>query len=146
MKILCASCDEQMDLQKVARSDESSMTVTFHCSRCGSGASLLTNPGETQLVRALNVQLGGRLTPLRPMELLSANLARKQASCPPAGPAASHTAARPRWSEAAERRLQNVPAFVRAMARRAIERYALEEGHAEITSEVMDRARDEIGI
>ncbi len=146
MKILCTSCDQQMHLEKVVGPDEGSMCITFHCTRCGNGSSILTNPGETQLVRALNVQLGGRTDLLRPMELLSTNLARKRAPGAGAGPTASHRVAPPIWSEAAERRLQNVPAFVRTMARQAIERYALEQGHTEITPDVMEHAREEVGI
>ncbi|MBI4296551.1 MAG: PCP reductase family protein [Chloroflexi bacterium] len=49
------------------------------------------------------------------------------------------------WTEEAEKRLANVPAFVRGMARKAIERYALEEGYDEITPEVMDQARAKRG-
>lgn len=50
------------------------------------------------------------------------------------------------WSQEAEARLQNVPVFARAMARRAIEDYARRHGHAEVTAAVMTEAREKMGM
>lgn len=50
------------------------------------------------------------------------------------------------WSKEAEAKLGNVPAFARAMARRAIEDYARRQGYAEVTPEVMTKGRDNMGM
>jgi hypothetical protein len=46
------------------------------------------------------------------------------------------------WTQDAERRLDNIPDFIRPMARREIERIAKERGVATITAEVMDEAKE----
>ncbi|MBI4332172.1 MAG: universal stress protein UspA, partial [Chloroflexi bacterium] len=50
------------------------------------------------------------------------------------------------WTQEAGKRLQNVPAFARAMAKRAIEDYARRHGYAEVTPEVMTEARGKMGM
>ncbi|MBI4715924.1 MAG: PCP reductase family protein [Nitrospirae bacterium] len=45
------------------------------------------------------------------------------------------------WTEEAEERLKNVPAFVRPMVRRRIEQMAADEGAERITVEMMEEAR-----
>ena len=47
----------------------------------------------------------------------------------------------PVWSAEALERLERIPAFVRPMAKMGIESFAKDNGHAEITGEVMDAAR-----
>jgi hypothetical protein len=46
------------------------------------------------------------------------------------------------WSREAEQRLDNIPDFIRPMARKEIERVAKERGLATITAQVMDDAKD----
>lgn len=46
------------------------------------------------------------------------------------------------WSREAEQRLDNIPDFIRPMARKEIERIAKERGLATITAQVMDEAKD----
>ena len=46
------------------------------------------------------------------------------------------------WTQDAERRLENIPDFIRPMARREIERIAKERGLATITAQVMDEAKE----
>jgi hypothetical protein len=46
------------------------------------------------------------------------------------------------WSREAEQRLENIPDFIRPMARKEIERLAKERGVATITAQVMDEAKD----
>ncbi|MBM4133397.1 MAG: protochlorophyllide oxidoreductase [Nitrospira sp.] len=46
------------------------------------------------------------------------------------------------WSADAEKRLENIPDFIRPMARREIERLAKERGATTITAQVMDEAKD----
>lgn len=129
MKFLCVTCDEAMTLVDAADSPDS-LTVTFRCPRCEQRVALLTNPGETQLVRSLGVAIGGRAAPPEPLELVHATLEEHRAL----------------WTEDAERRLQRVPELVRCVARESIERYARERGHRQVTVEVMDEARERIGM
>lgn len=46
------------------------------------------------------------------------------------------------WSREAEQRLENIPDFIRPMARKEVERMAKERGLATITAQVMDEAKD----
>lgn len=46
------------------------------------------------------------------------------------------------WSREAEQRLENIPDFIRPMARKEIERLAKERGVSTITAQVMDEAKD----
>ncbi|MDJ0958124.1 MAG: universal stress protein [Arenicellales bacterium] len=48
------------------------------------------------------------------------------------------------WTKEAERRMQNVPSFVRNMARMAILRYAQERGHTVITESIVEQATAEL--
>ena len=50
------------------------------------------------------------------------------------------------WTVDAAGRLDRIPAFIRPMARQAIERFARERGYATVTDEVMDQARDLMGM
>jgi hypothetical protein len=50
------------------------------------------------------------------------------------------------WTVEAAGRLERIPAFIRPMARQAIERFAQERGYATVTDEVMDQARDFMGM
>jgi hypothetical protein len=58
----------------------------------------------------------------------------------------SALAAKPRWSPEATARLDRVPNFVRGMVKKIYTEYAAERRIAEITPEVMDRARSELGL
>jgi hypothetical protein len=46
------------------------------------------------------------------------------------------------WSREAEQRLDNIPDFIRPMARKEVERLAKERGMSTITAQVMDEAKD----
>ena len=46
------------------------------------------------------------------------------------------------WTPEAQQRLDNIPDFIRPMARKEIERLAKERGVATITAQVMDDAKD----
>lgn len=146
MKFLCANCDEPMKFQEATGPEEGSMSITFACPTCENRISLLTNPGETQLVRALNVQVGGRTVPPEPMELVRSTLAQQNNRVFASQPDAAQPKEKPKWTEEAEKRLRKVPPFIREMARGAIERYAAENGFGEITSDVVDRAKEKIGM
>lgn len=145
MKFLCAKCDEPMKLEETTEPEGGSISITFACPNCGNRIILLTNPGETQLVRALNVHIGGGPTSAEPMELVRGTLARQRDQTFVSQAAASRAKETVVWTDEAEKRLANVPAFARGMARKAIERLAMEEGYDKITPDVMDRARERRG-
>jgi proto-chlorophyllide reductase subunit len=62
------------------------------------------------------------------------------------GGTGAETAAAVAWTVDAAGRLERIPAFIRPMARQAIERFARERGYATVTDEVMDQARDVMGM
>ncbi len=47
-----------------------------------------------------------------------------------------------KWTPEAQQRLDNIPDFIRPMARREIERLVKERGQSEITAEVMEEAKE----
>jgi DNA-directed RNA polymerase subunit RPC12/RpoP len=168
MKFLCLDCDEAMKLHSTAGPDEGSLTVTFRCPECGFRVAMLTNPFETQMVRSLGVKVGGRTVPAEPFENLRSTMAGARtdafestgevaSGCPFAaalgGDAVAAAAAAPTaasdavaWEAAAERRLANIPSFIRPMAKRSIERFAEGKGYTIINEAVMDEARTVFGM
>lgn len=136
MKFLCVGCDEPMRFQAVEGPEEGSVSVTFRCPGCGHRVALLTNPLETQLVRALGVKIGGREVPPKPLEVVSTTLARQRE-----GALQVEEGEGVVWTEAAETRLQRLPPLARPMARMAISRYARERGVTIVTPELMDEYR-----
>lgn len=166
MKFLCLDCDEPMKLHSTEGPDEGSLAVTFRCPTCGFRVAMLTNPFETQMVRSLGVKVGGQIAPPAPFEHLRASLADPRpdafqgAGTTPetAGPGCPFAAALGEtladaappsavtWAPEAEARLERIPSFIRAMARRSIERYAEGKGHRVVTEAVMDEARTVFGM
>jgi len=69
MKFVCMKCESFMSFEKVQVPGEQSLGVTFGCPTCGAKVAMVTNPGETAMVQALGVKLGGRTVPAEPMEL-----------------------------------------------------------------------------
>jgi len=167
MKFLCLDCDQPMKLHETKGPDEGSLSVTFRCPECGFRVAMLTNPFETQMVRSLGVKVGGRAVPAEPFETLRTAMAAPRpdvfeggeptagstgASCPFAAALGGEAAAAPAapsaiaWEAAAEARLERIPSFIRAMARRSIERFAEDRGYPAITEAVMDEARSVFGM
>ena len=175
MKFLCIACDQAMRLSGAAGPDEGSLTVTFACPSCGHRVAMLTNPWETQMVRTLGVKVGGAPAEApAPFAAVRASLAHQRDTGPaPAMPAhaaasaatdapatdgpgcpfaamiggtATSATAPVAWTGDAAGRLERIPAFIRPMARQAIERFAQERGYATVTDEVMDQARDFMGM
>jgi hypothetical protein len=155
-----------MKLHSTAGPDEGSLTVTFRCPQCGFRVAMLTNPFETQMVRSLGVKVGGRTAPATPFENLRSTMAGARtdaletasetaSGCPFAGAfvgdAVSEATSAPSadvvaWEAGAERRLANIPSFIRPMAKRSIERFAEGKGYTTITEAVMDEARTVFGM
>jgi hypothetical protein len=160
MKFLCVPCDSPMKLQTVRPPERGSLSIVYACPACGYEMAMLTNAYETQMVQSLGVRIGPEIgagassagsTP-------GAAVAAPAGRCPmteliPAMEGAIE--GRPgqggepnsvRWTAGAEARLQNVPAFVRPMARTGIERFALERGVLEVDEKILDAARDFFGM
>jgi len=78
MKFVCVLCDTQMKLEETTGPVEGSLSVTFACPSCAHRIALLTNPEETQLVRALDVKIGGRSSAPEPWEFVRTMLAAKR--------------------------------------------------------------------
>lgn len=147
MKFLCLDCDEVMAFAERQLPGDGTMAAVYSCGKCGREMALLTNPMETRLVSGLGIEVGGRTVPEQPMELIRSALAT-------GGDQAFDDTSEPRpltagtvsWSDTARERLQVVPAFVRGMVKKIYGEYAAERGIAEITPEVMDRARSDLGL
>ena len=166
MKFLCGACDKPMILEKVEGPDQGSLSIVFHCPQCAHRIALLTNPLETQLVKALNVKIGGEpVAPTDPLHFTRSSLTRRReeafltgdivevvegakvpGGCPFAGAVRGGEGKEPVWTETAEQRLQRIPGFVRPWAKKAIEGFATEKGYGTITEAVMDEARGRIGM
>jgi hypothetical protein len=143
VKFLCIECDTVMAFAERQLPGDGTMAAVFTCGACGREVAMLTNPMETQLVSSLGIRVGGRTVPEQPMELVRGTLATGGAAFADAEPA---TALRVVWSADAQERLARVPAFVRGMVKRIYTDYARERGIPQITPDVMDRARVELGL
>jgi len=142
MKFLCVSCDAQMTSVDQAAPEDGTLAIVFRCPQCRREVAMLANPMETQMVRGLCVEVGGRSTAERPLQGVRTHLEPEEDE-----PGAADPDARaPAWSAAAETRLGRIPGFVRGMVRQLYVDWAREHGVAEITVEMMDRARAELGL
>lgn len=154
MKFLCVDCDERMEFDQRRVPGDGTLAAVFRCPGCGRRTAMLANPMETQLVSSLGVEVGGRTVPDQPLEMVRSSVAtgREDAfveAVPEglgerAGPAGSAPGVR--WSPDATERLRRVPSFVRGMVRRIYTDWAKERGIREITPDVMDQARTELGL
>ncbi|MCA1837769.1 MAG: PCP reductase family protein [Actinobacteria bacterium] len=201
MKFVCLNCETYMLFEKVEKPAEGSLGVFFGCPSCGSKFSMVTNPGETQMVSSLGVQLGGRSAAAEPFEMTRGTLKdeakagagqmaaylndRISAGLPasghaPAGkPTSSGPAEKPAeasakagagcpfsamvsqmgltsstsaeahqtgsafvWTADAREKLEQLPSFVRPMVQSSIESYAKKHNYTTITLQVMDDARN----
>ena len=53
MKFVCLNCETYMGFEKVEQPAEGSLGVFFACPSCDAKFSMVTNPGETQMVSSL---------------------------------------------------------------------------------------------
>lgn len=143
MKFLCLDCDAVMEFSERRLPGDGTLTAVFACPECQRETAMLANPMETQLVSGLGVQVGGRSVPEQPLEVVRGALAEGNE----AGLVdETLTAGTVRWSDAARKRLDGVPSFVRGMVKKIYGEYAAEHGIDEITPEIMDRARSDLGL
>ena len=141
MKFLCVSCDEPMKLTQADKPDEGgSIAALFACPKCSNQIAMLTNPYETQMVQSLGVKIG-------PGEEAAAEAS---GGCPFSGMLAEMEANAQSdgvtWTPEALARLENIPDFVRPMAKQGIESFAKSNGHATIDDAVMEEARGQFGM
>jgi hypothetical protein len=165
MKFVCRKCETFMLFEKLESPAEASLGITFECPECGSRFSMVTNPGETSMVQALGVKLGGRTEPAGPMELTRETLkdpAVAAAAAEPASPAPAVSAgqaagkcpfssmisgmqqpgATMEWSREALERMEQVPSFVKPMLQSSVENYARANGITLITPAVMEASKN----
>jgi hypothetical protein len=140
MKFLCLKCDTVMAFAERQLPGDGTMAAVFTCTSCRQEVAMLTNPMETQLVASLGVKVGGRTIPEQPFELIRSNMANGGDVFDDVVPI------RVTWSVDAEERLARVPSFVRGMVKRIYTDYARERRIPIIDTEVMDRARVELGL
>lgn len=160
MKFVCRKCDTFMLFEKLESPAEASLGITFECPECGSRFSMVTNPGETSMVQALGVKLGGRTAPAEPMELTRETL--KEPAVAEAAPAAAgetkssggscpfssmisgmqQPGLKLEWSREALERMEKVPAFVKPMLQASVEAYARNNGITLITPTVMEASKN----
>lgn len=147
MKFLCLACDSVMAFAERQLPGDGTMAAVFTCGDCGREVAMLTNPMETQLVSSLGIRVGGRTVPEQPMELLRGTLATGgDVFVDEVEPEPANRTMRVTWAAEANERLARVPAFVRGMVKRIYTDYARENGIPLITTDVMDRARSDLGL
>ncbi|RMH09060.1 MAG: hypothetical protein D6704_01975 [Nitrospirae bacterium] len=189
MKFVCLKCETYMTFEKVEKPAEGSLGVFFSCPSCQASFSMVTNPGETQMVSSLGVQLGGRAAPASPLEMTRQTLreevgtgtkemaaylnekilagqsataeadstqkAEQSASgCPFSAMVAqmgltsggqstsSAEQATPlTWTPEAKERLERLPSFVQPIVRSSVEAFARKQGYTTVTLQVMDDSK-----
>ncbi|HLB38501.1 MAG TPA: PCP reductase family protein [Gemmatimonadales bacterium] len=154
MKFLCIGCNEAMVFSERQEPGDGTFAAGFACPKCGHAIALLANPMETQLVGALGVKIGGRTLDQAPLEFVRSKMVGQDGAFVDQGAhtdsgqrtADSDSPGKPQWSSEAQARLERVPGFVRGMVKRIYTDYAVERRIAEITPDVMDRARAELGL
>ena len=192
MKFVCLNCETYMNFEKVEKPGEGTLGVFFGCPSCNAKFSMVTNPGETQMVSSLGVKLGGRTVEAEPFEMtrgtlkdeamagagqMGAYLNEKIQGGQPVATAAASPAKAPEkasgcpfsamvaemgltasgkpangaapgsseftWSADAKEKLDRLPAFVKPMVQGSVETYARKQGFKTITLQVMDDSKND---
>jgi Proto-chlorophyllide reductase 57 kD subunit len=194
MKFVCLNCETYMNFEKVEKPGEDTLGVFFGCPSCNAKFSMVTNPGETQMVSSLGVKLGGRTVAAEPFEMtrgtlkdeatavssqMAAHLNEKiQGGQPAAATATAAPATKPgeksgggcpfsamvaemgltsggkpgdagsaisefAWSVDAKEKLDRLPSFVKPMVQSSVEAFARKQGYKTITLQVMDDSKSD---
>lgn len=191
MKFVCLNCETYMNFEKVEKPGEASLGVFFGCPSCGAKFSMITNPGETQMVSSLGVKLGGRTVAAEPFEMTRGTLkdealagggqmgaslnekiqggqpvtaaaspakaGEKASGCPfsamvaemgltAGGKPGNGTHTEPSeftWTPDAKEKLDRLPDFVKPMVQGSVETYARKHGFKTITLQVMDDSKND---
>ncbi len=166
MKFLCIECETAMKFKDVTRPEQGSITAVFECPDCFTEIAMFLNPSETQMLKSMDLKLGGNNEAAQPMQMVRSQLQTGKEDSMPNPTFDTNTGeteggkcpftsviseayeeeSEPKtegieWTQDALDRLERIPAFVRPMAKMGIESFAKENGHTEITAEVMDQAR-----
>jgi Proto-chlorophyllide reductase 57 kD subunit len=193
MKFVCLKCETYMTFEKVEKPAEGSLGVFFECPSCQSRFSMVTNPGETQMVSSLGVQLGGRTVDHTPLEMtrgglqgnvsagmgqMAAYLNEKIQGGQSSSPASTSSSAESGssseaggcpfsamvaqmglgssgspassvpvgeqllWTSDAQEKLAKIPSFVQPMVKSSVETYARKNGFTTVTLQVMDDSKN----
>jgi hypothetical protein len=196
MKFVCLKCETYMNFEKVEKPAEGTLGVFFECPSCQSRFSMVTNPGETQMVSSLGVQLGGRTEAQIPLEMtrggleenVSAGMGQmaaylndkiqggQTAAAAPATSAAPASASGESgesggcpfsamvaqmglgssgatgttapavepllWTPDAQEKLAKIPSFVQPMVKSSVETYARKHGFTTVTLQIMDDSKN----
>jgi len=193
MKFVCMKCESFMLFQKVEKPAEESLGVMFECPKCGGRFSMVTNPGETAMVNALGVKIGGRTDAPAPFELTRGTLKESVASqasgegepqevsqtpegvkpstgegkipeggklqeaaqgessggCPfssmMAGMGSGEAQMPLNWTSEALDRIEKVPDFIRPMVKGSVETFARKNGYHVVTPQVIDESKRDNG-
>jgi hypothetical protein len=192
MKFVCLNCETYMNFEKVEKPGEGTLGVFFGCPSCNAKFSMVTNPGETQMVSSLGVKLGGRTVAAEPFEMtrgtlkdeatagtgqMTEYLNEKIQGGQPAAVTAATTAtpgeksgggcpfsamvaemgltsgSKPgnagaattgfAWSADAKEKLDRLPSFVKPMVQSSVEAFARKQGYETITLQVMDDSKSD---
>lgn len=186
MKFVCLNCETYMNFEKVEKPGEGSLGVFFGCPSCGAKFSMVTNPGETQMVSSLGVKLGGRTTAAEPFEMTRGTLkdealagsgqmasylnekihggqpvsagtpkkeGEKSGGCPfsamvaemglTSGGKSAQATSDFTWTQDAKDKLEALPSFVRPMVQSSVEAYARKHGYTTINLQVMDDSKND---
>ncbi len=138
MKFLCIDCDAQMEFFDRQEPGDGTFAAAFACPTCGRRVAMLANPMETHLVGSLGVTIGGNTLDQDPLHLVKSHVEGAE------GKLAGH--GRPAWTPESRSRLDRVPSFVRGMVMKIYNEWAMERGISEITPDVMDEARVDLGL
>lgn len=137
MKYLCCRCEVYMEYASHEQLSEGSLGIFFSCPKCGNRIALITNPGETMLVHSLGVKIGSTPIEPQPLELTRTTLK---------GAETDKEAKALMWTAAAQQRMERIPPFARAMAKQAIERYALAQGYQEVSEAVINEYKEQADL
>ena len=194
MKFVCLNCETYMNFEKVEKPGEDTLGVFFGCPSCNAKFSMVTNPGETQMVSSLGVKLGGRTVAAEPFEMTRGTLKDEataapsqmavqlnekiQGGQPAVATATAASAAKPgeksgggcpfsamvaemgltsggkpgdvgpvisefAWSADAKEKLDRLPSFVKPMVQSSVEAFARKQGYKTITLQVMDDSKSD---
>ena len=141
MKFLCVSCDEAMKLTGTRPPDRGSLTVVYRCPSCAHEFAMLTNPSETQVVGSLGVKIGEESAGTEGASKCPFSDVVQEMSAGPQDASAEFP-----WSTEASSRLANIPEFARPMAKSGIEKFARDQGLAQVDVKVLDGAKDFFGM
>ena len=148
MKFLCVRCDEPMKIRSAAPPENGSITAVFACPSCSHQIAMLTNAHETQLVQSLGVRIGPAVAASAAGSETNVAAEAEAGGCPFAGMLSEMEAVGDEvtWTPEALARLENIPEFVRPMAKQGVEHYAKSNGHAVVDDAVMEEARGRFGM